>query len=29
MKEGWDVTLYFDKKDGKEVCTKFQLGKKK
>jgi hypothetical protein len=29
MVPGWDVTLYYEKKDGKDVCTKFQLGKKK
>jgi hypothetical protein len=29
MVPDWEVTLYFEKKDGKDVCTKFQLGKKK
>ena len=29
MVEGWEVTLYFERKDGKDVCTKVQLGKKK
>ncbi len=24
MVEGWEVTLYFEKKDGKDVCTKMR-----